>query len=457
VGKRGNGEGTITRRKNGGWMAQYYVYTVGGRKRKTLYGKTRKEVAKKLTGALSDREGGLVFDAEGLKLEEYLNRWLEDSVKDTVRNTTYERYEQICRTHIVPLLGGIKLKALSPTHVRGLYKEKLSYLSPRTVQYIHVTLHKALKQAVRDGLIPRNATEAVKPPQVRREEIRPLTAEQVKMLLDASSGDRLEALYVLAVHTGLRQRELLGLKWDDIDLEAGTLQVRRALTTAKGGPRLAAPKTKGSRRRVSLTGVATDALKAHLKRQLEQIDRAGSLWQEHGLVFASETGAPRPPRPHLAPVQAAPRAREATGEDPLPRPQAHVRHLAAHEERQPQGRLGDAGSLQHRHHPRHLLAGTPQHAGQRRPSPRRSPPLARCSTVAVNGPGQRAGAFSFCLEFSQLLQAFYSCAGGGTRTHTARRPPDFESGASTNSATPARQRCANYTNASRRISAFGER
>jgi integrase len=221
-----------------------------------------------------------------------LSRWLEDSVKDTVRNTTYERYEQISRTHIAPMVGGIKLKALSPTHVRGLYKEKLSSLSPRTVQYIHVTLHKALKQAVGDGLIPRNATEAVKPPQVRREEIRPLTPEQVKVLLDAASGDRLEALYVLAIHTGLRQGELLGLKWDDIDLEAGTLQVRRALITGRGGPQLAAPKTKGSRRRVSLTEAAAEALKGHLERQLEEIDRAGSLWQENGLVFASETGTP---------------------------------------------------------------------------------------------------------------------------------------------------------------------
>jgi integrase len=112
------------------------------------------------------------------------------------------------------------------------------------------------------------------------------------MLLEAASGDRLEALYVLAVHTGLRQGELLGLKWDDIDLAARTLQVRRALITARGGPRLAAPKTKGSRRRVSLTGAAVEALKAHLERQLAQIDRAGSLWQEKGLVFASETGAP---------------------------------------------------------------------------------------------------------------------------------------------------------------------
>ncbi len=171
--KRGNGEGTIHRRKNGGWCAQYTVYTAKGRKRKTLYGKTRAEVAAKLAKAVSDREGGLVFSADGVKLEEYLRRWLEDSVKDTVRNTTYERYEQIARRHIIPMLGDLKLKTVAPTHVRALYKEKLQSLSPRTVQYIHITLHKALKQAVTDGLIPRNATEAVKPPQVRREETQP--------------------------------------------------------------------------------------------------------------------------------------------------------------------------------------------------------------------------------------------------------------------------------------------
>jgi integrase len=413
-------------------MAQFTVYTANGRKRKTLYGKTRQEVAAKLAKALSDREGGLVFDAEGLKLGEYLSRWLEDSVKGTVRNTTYERYEQISRAHIVPMLGGVKLKALSPTHVRGLYKEKLSSLSPRTVQYIHVTLHKALKQAVSDGLIPRNATEAVKPPQVRREEIRPLTPEQVKMLLDAASGDRLEALYVLAVHTGLRQGELLGLKWDDIDLDAGALHVRRALTTTKGGPRLAAPKTKGSRRRVSLTGAAAEVLKCHLERQLEEIDKAGSLWQENGLVFASETGAPldrrdpRPPRPYLSPVQTTPQARRAAAL-PLPRPQAHVRHPPAHAERQPQGGLRDVGALQHRHHPGHLLSRAPQHARQRGTRPRSSPELTGCSTVAVNGLGVRAGAFLRASKLGANLQGFCQYRRSGSNRHGALAPPDFES------------------------------
>jgi len=174
MGRRGNGEGSITRRKDGLYMGRYTVQTPTGKKRKALYGKTRQEVAEKLTRAMADRDGGLVFDADNMKVGEYLERWLVDSVLDTVRPTTYERYEQIVRIHIRPALGAMKLKNLAPVHVRGLYREKLEAgLSARTVQYIHVTLHKALKQAVQDGLIPRNTTEAVKPPQVRREEIRP--------------------------------------------------------------------------------------------------------------------------------------------------------------------------------------------------------------------------------------------------------------------------------------------
>ena len=111
--------------------------------------------------------------------------------------------------------------------------------------------------------------------------------------VEAAKGDRLEALYILAVTTGLRQGELLGLKWDDIDLEVGTLQVRRTLTTAKGGPILSAPKTKSTRRTVRLSQTALEALRSHLERQLgEDIDRAGDLWRENGLIFASESGSP---------------------------------------------------------------------------------------------------------------------------------------------------------------------
>lgn len=289
--KRGNGEGSISRRKNGGWMAQYAVYTAEGRKRKTLYGKTRAEVAAKLAKALSNREDGLVFDDRGLVLREYLNCWLKYSVRDTVRPSTYERHEQLVGLHIAPALGQLKLKGLTPAHVRWFYREKLeSGLSGATVHKMHVVLHKALDQAVRDGLIPRNVTEAVKVPQSKREEIKPLSAEEGKRLLAAARGDRFEALYVLAVTTGLRQGELLGLKWEDVDLEYGVLRVRRTLTRVKGRLSLGEPKTAKGRRSVRLTNSAVEAVRAHLSRQLQEIDRLGSLYEDGGIVFASVRG-----------------------------------------------------------------------------------------------------------------------------------------------------------------------
>src|SRR5215203_6720900 len=138
MGKRGNGEGSIGRRKDGLYMGRYTVQTPTGPKRKTLYGKTRREVDEKLTRAKADRDGGLVFDTKNLKVDQYLTRWLTDSVQDTVKHTTYESYERLMRTHLVPTLGRIKLKDLTPTHVRGLYREKLtSGLSATSVQRVY--------------------------------------------------------------------------------------------------------------------------------------------------------------------------------------------------------------------------------------------------------------------------------------------------------------------------------
>jgi integrase len=294
--QQGNGAGMVYPRKNkdGKIIGYRGAYHGPDGKRRYVSAKKKSDAEREFRQAMTDADRGLVFDAGSLTVEAYLKRWLTDSVRNTVRSTTFERYEQITRIHIVPEIGRLKLKALTPAHVRGLYQEKLQSLSPRSVRYVHVTLHKALKLAVQDGLIPRNVTEAVKPPQIQKEEMRPLTSGQAKTLLKfvRSEADRLEALYVMAVTTGLRQGELLGLKWDDVDLEAGTLQVRRTLTTGKSGPVLSSPKTKGSRRTVRLSQTALIALRSHLNRQLGEIDRAGSLWRENGLIFASETGEP---------------------------------------------------------------------------------------------------------------------------------------------------------------------
>jgi integrase len=292
MGKRGNGEGSIGRRKSGGWCAQYTVYTSEGRKRRTLYGKTRQEVAAKLSKALADREGGLTFDAGTLTVGEYLARWLSHSVRDTVSQKTYERYESIVRVHLSPALGRIKLKAITPGHVRGLYREKLDTgLAPRSVLHIHRTLSKALKQATDDGLIPRNAAASVKPPQARREEMQPLSRDQVRTFLDTVKGDRMEALYVLAVTSGLRQGELLALKWEDVDLERTnpTLEVRRSLSETRGRRSFVTPKS-GRGRHLRLSKRAVSALGAHRKRQLEERVRKAGLWEDQGLIFPSEVG-----------------------------------------------------------------------------------------------------------------------------------------------------------------------
>jgi integrase len=268
---RANGDGDVWPRKNKEGKITSYRGTYFGPdgKRRYVSGKTKETTRAKLRKARGDADSGLVFDAGNLTVGEYLDHWLKYSVKETVKATSFERYEQIVRLHIKPKLGRVKLKALTPAHVRGLYHEKREAgSSARTVRYIHTTLHKALKQAVMDSLIPRNATEAVKPPQITKEEMHPLTSEQVKQLLETAAGDRLEALYVLAVHTGLRQGELLGLKWEDVDMETGTLRVRRTLSTTKAGPVLTAPKTAGSSRSVQLTQKAIEALRSHLERQL---------------------------------------------------------------------------------------------------------------------------------------------------------------------------------------------
>ncbi len=136
-------------------MGRYTVHTADGPKQRAVYGRTRTEVAEKLTKAMADRDGGLVFDAGKLTVGEYVTHWLEDSVKGTVKPVTYESYARLVRVHVVPALGRVKLKSLTPPHVRRLYREKLDDgLSTRTVQYLHVVLQRALKTAVRDGLIP---------------------------------------------------------------------------------------------------------------------------------------------------------------------------------------------------------------------------------------------------------------------------------------------------------------
>src|SRR5215210_7482629 len=286
VGRRGNGEGSIYRRKDGRWVGQYLVYTPSGPTYRYLYGKTRKVAAEKLTKALAQRDGGLAFETGKLTVAEYMDKWLTESARNRLRPKTYKDYSGLTRLHIVPALGHLKLKKLTPLHVQSFYGSKLeSGLSKRTVEYIHTVLHSALKQAVRWELVPRNVTEAVDPPRPERQERPTFNLDQARHFLEAARKDDWGALYVLVIQTGMRRGELFGLRWDDVDLDNGWLHVRQAL--APESKSFNAPKTAKGRRKIRLTPVAMETLKRHKVAQNQERLRQGDSWRDYGLVFPS--------------------------------------------------------------------------------------------------------------------------------------------------------------------------
>jgi len=285
----------ITKRKDGLFQGMYTAQTPNGPKRKYVYGRKYKDVERKLAEAMGDAARGIVVDDKNLTVSEYLDRFLEDVQRGSVRESTYSRDKYLVANHVKPALGRVKLKNLSAMHLQRLYREKQDAgLSASTVQKIHHILHKALAQAVRWDLIARNPADAAKAPRPASAEMRPLDTEEVRRLLDAAYGDRLEALYVLAVTTGMRRGELLGLKWSDVDLENGRLSIGRALTRTSNGKYvvLAETKTRGSRRTVKLTQRAVEALRNHLERQLAEIEAVGDHYCDDGLVFATGAGTP---------------------------------------------------------------------------------------------------------------------------------------------------------------------
>jgi integrase len=260
--RRGHGEGSIYQRKDGRWAASI---SLEGRKRKTFYGRTRKEVQERLKVALHEQQQGMLVTGPQQTVAQYIEYWLENVHKPTIRTLSYVKYQGLVRWHIVPELGYIQLQKLSPQHLQSLYAKKLGDgLSPKTITDIHNLLHKALDNAVRWSLISRNACDAVSPPRKKRFETHPLNTEQVRKLLDTARGHPREALIVLALATGMRRGELLGLKWQDINFDTGTLQVRRVLTyVGRQGYIEAEPKTEKSRRSIVLAPFALEALKQH--------------------------------------------------------------------------------------------------------------------------------------------------------------------------------------------------
>ncbi|GAC1566243.1 MAG: site-specific integrase [Ktedonobacteraceae bacterium] len=298
--KRGRGEGSINRRKDGRWTAEI---SLEGGKSKFLYEKTRKEVQEKLKAALYEQLQGVLVTGAQQKVGQFLTHWLEDVHRQSIRPRTYERYEGIVRLHLAPGIGHHQLQKLSPQHLQSFYKKKLEEgLSTTTVISFHNGLHKALEMAVRWNLIARNTCDLVSPPRRKRYEIQPLSMQQIQQFLAAARVHRQEALFILALATGMRRGELLALKWQDLDLEQGTLQVCRILTRIPSklpgrGFEEAEPKTDKGRRCTLLPSFTVEALKQHRLRQLEAKLKAGPAWQDQDYEFCTSIGT------HLNPTR----------------------------------------------------------------------------------------------------------------------------------------------------------
>lgn len=296
---RGHNEGSIYQRKDGLWVASVSVGrdATGKVKRRDIYGHTRKEVAERLTQLLAEAQQGVPLDPTRQTIGDFLTRWLEDSVRGTLRPATYISYNGAIK-HILPTLGSVPLAKLTPQHLQRLYREKQEEGLTRTVNLIHAVMHKSLSQAVKWGLVPRNVAALVDTPRPGTKEFQALTPEQAASLLQAAQEDRLYALYVLAIACGLRQGELLGLKWEDLDEALGTLTVRRQLQwlKVKAGepyqPVFSAPKSAKGRRTLHLPDLARFALRRHRRQQAEERLALGEAWQDQGLVFTSTLGTP---------------------------------------------------------------------------------------------------------------------------------------------------------------------
>jgi integrase len=297
VSRRGNREGSLYQTGDGRWRAA--VVLPDGR-RKYVSATTREEVARRLRQLQRLADDGLPVATDGRPptVEAWLVHWLERIAAAKVRASTLEGYRSKVHTRIIPGLGRHRLDRLQPEHVENWRDALLAAgLSPATVLQCQRILSRALKVAMQRGKVARNVCTLVDAPSVHHEEVKPLPADEARRVLAAAAELRNGARWSVALALGLRQGETLGLAWDAVDLDAGTLAVRQALQRQTGrGLVIVRPKSRAGRRVLSLPGPLVVALRTHRAAQVTERKAAGSLWQnEHDLVFTQPNGRPIDP------------------------------------------------------------------------------------------------------------------------------------------------------------------
>ena len=282
--KRSHGEGSISYSNSHDlWMAQI---TLPNGKRQTKYAKTQKEAKDWLLAQRNALAEGLMV-AKDIRLDQFLDIYLKDVASHNLREKTLQAYESLVRIHIKPELGFYKLSQLTPAVIQRFYSKKLESLSKRTVQFIHSVLHKSFDQALRWNLVPRNVFDLVDAPHPNRKTMTVWSREQARRFLKFVEEDRLYPLYTLAIATGMREGEILGLYWEDVDFIKSEINVQRAIQYLVGkGLTITEPKTKSSRRSITVARFAMDTLRNHF-------DKAEI---KTGLVFRTSQNTPFSPR-----------------------------------------------------------------------------------------------------------------------------------------------------------------
>lgn len=295
--RRRYGEGTIRRRKDG--RIEIRLRDAGTPRRSVYLPKTTswRDAVRIRAQLVREAQAGYLVGTGGQTMEQFLGFWLADVAARQLRPRTLERYEGIVRQYLVPQLGRIRLDRLSAQHIDRLHAACLRTLSPASVGTVHACLRAALRYATARRILAANPADGVRPPRVARQAMVALSPAESRRFLDAVDGDPLEALYVLAIGTGMRLGELLGLRWSDVR-ELGRmsttahLNVQVTLTRTGKAWHLAEPKTPNSRRTVRLGRRAVRALLAHRTAQKRMRVAAGAGWADQDLVFTDRFGEP---------------------------------------------------------------------------------------------------------------------------------------------------------------------
>jgi integrase len=289
--------GQIIKRGENTWYVRIFLGRDANGKRKyfnkTIHG-TKKDAQKFLTAKTREKDLGVFIEPALMPLNEFLDRWLSDVAKNKLRARTFDNYESLLNCHVRKRLGAKRLSDIQAYEVQKFYNEmKKANYSPKTIRHVHNVLSSALKQAVKWKMLTQNPCEVCELPRQEKIEMMYFTPEETAKFLNAAKDDKYFPAFLLAIETGMRPEEYLGLQWKDIDFENKILAVRRALVVKKGGGFIfTEPKTKKSRRSIPISNSLIDALKAHRRNQLEERMKLGASYQNFDLVFASGIGTP---------------------------------------------------------------------------------------------------------------------------------------------------------------------